>query len=390
MSLRQALVGAHVIETATNYARADDPLTSPIEDSAALAGAAHTQDFALVDDEAFWNMVLRQPEMALTRTFKFQAVAVSEWVARVPGLGWNPDAIRLRNNVEHVEKMVGGFAYEPPVKSLHVMGGVGTLRLPPSDSGARLVSLSAYGDAAYGAPALMSADVWDKVQAKGVVEGRAITGKARWTPMTKEWADYFPPTRGVTRGYLLLNKPDEIQVEPKQRPTQIYPFTIMEYASGGSELFDYVYVGAKTDDKEHRGAIEGFFDKYKKEIGTYTRYLLAGDMITPLWDSDFDSPADLRRTDVTARSELSLLEARVREHQLGKNVIEQVLQVLTERLQDHDQVKVLAGEAGIPGATWYVGGTLAEVCSQLVDAANQANRLEALIQRLAIRYPGVF
>lgn len=390
MSLQHMLVGAHIVETTHNYVRADDPFTR--NESTTVAENARIPDArSYIEDDTFWQTVLQDPTRFWRKEFAFQNMIVSEWVARVPGLGWSKEAVQLRNNAEHLEKMIGGYAYTPPVKSQYVMSGVGTLRLSPDNDGSALATLSDYGDASLGIPAMVSADVIDKVLKDGSLEGRVVSGKARWTPMSQTWAANFPQVSKLPRGYLLLNNPDDITVEDYSRSTQIYPFTVMQYESGASELFDYVYAGATTTkDKEYRKELENFFDKYRKDVGGRATYLFNGDMIDPMWSATFNSPADLRRNDAGAQSQLNLLEVRVREMQIGKSDIEQLLNRMGATLTESD-AKVISDEIGIPYANWFVAGTtIADMSNQLVDAALQHNRLEALIQAIAIRRPGFF
>jgi DNA-binding transcriptional MocR family regulator len=44
-----------------------------------------------------------------------------------------------------------------------------------------------------------------------------------------------------------------------------------------------------------RAALEQFFGWYASDAGRFGRYLLAGDMLNPMWDAQFDTPADLQR-----------------------------------------------------------------------------------------------
>jgi hypothetical protein len=170
----------------------------------------------------------------------------------------------------------------------------------------------------------------------------------------------------------------------------IHPFTVMEYYHGGLELFDYVYAAADTGEPGYRGRLERFFDAYKDKQDRYGRYLLAGDALSPLWDAQFGSPEDLRRADPSSGSQLSLLEARVRERHLGQEVTEDLLAALAASCDTADDVRRLSDEAGIPPAIWFAGGTVAEVSSQLVDAALERDRLAALVEVLATHYPELF
>ena len=89
------------------------------------------------------------------------------------------------------------------------------------------------------------------------------------------------------------------------------------------------------------------------------------------------------------KSQLSLLEARVRERMLGKQVIEPLLQKLGDTIHDQDELIVLSDEIELKPALWLAGGNLAEQISQLVDTAAQHQKLDELIVRLAARYPSL-
>ena len=148
--------------------------------------------------------------------------------------------------------MDGVRVYQPYEKSVHVMNGVGTLRLPPNSNGEWLLSVSSYGDASQGVPVLVRAEVWDQIQKGSSCEGRMISGQARWQPMDTSWSAHFRSTGDIPAGYLVLQDPDAITVEAHVARTWVYPFTIMEYQSKANELFDYVYCGAHTDEEDFR------------------------------------------------------------------------------------------------------------------------------------------
>lgn len=388
-SMRRALVTAHVLETVNNYARADEPLCAPVTHAPGPAGAAASY----FHEEYLWQRVLESDGAAndaWNTLYDINGAIVSEWVARVPGQAWHRPAISLVNNVEHVESRIGGAVYQPPMKSVHVMNGMGTLRLPPGADGSRLVSVSVSGDAALAAPLLVTSDVWDALCAAGPAEGCVLTAQARWQPLPGEWAQHFPVTQGIPRGCLRLSTPDTVQVRNDNAPVTIYPFSVAEYASEGAELFDYVYAGARTNEPDYRGDIERFFERYRTDYLHGGTYLLAADVITPLWNAEYLTPADLRRADASAKPALMLLEARVQEKQLGKPVIELLLHALTDRFSDVAEIRVLSSEVGIKPSQWAGGGSLAEACNGFLAAVVQADRKAALIQRLALRFPGLF
>lgn len=385
MPLRRAFIGCRVIEAAENYARVDVPLLDRPATSYSGDGRGY------YDDGEFWRSVMSDPEASWGATVSIDAAALSEWVARVPGLYWRPESERLRQlSPEATEyQSQAWITFRPWGKSQKVMGGIGTLRLPPAADGYRLASLTTTCNVSASVPVLIAPDVWGHHRLQ---EGVVLGGQARWQPMARGWSSLFPSTRGIPRGTLVIDRPEDLRVfEADDRvPTVVHPFTIMEYYQGGLELFDYVYAAADTGEPGYRGRLERFFDAYKDRHDRFGRYLLAGDALSPLWDAQFESPEDLRRADPSSGSQLSLLEARVRERHLGEHVTEELLEALAASCDTPDDVRRLSDEAGIPPAIWFAGGTVAEVSSQLVDAALERDRLAALVEVLATQYPELF
>lgn len=385
MPLRRAFIGCRVIETAENYARADTPLVDRPVASAGVGGRGY------YDDGEFWRGILADPDALWGATISIDPVALSEWVARVPGLYWRPESEQLRQlSPEAVEyQSQAWITFRPWGKSQKVMGGIGTLRLPPAADGYRLATLTTTCNVSAGVPVLIAPEAWEHHRLR---EGVVLGGQARWQAMARGWSSLFPSTRGIPRGTLVVDRPEDLRVfEADDRvPTVIHPFTIMEYYQGGLELFDYVYAAADTGESGYRGRLERFFGAYKDKQERYGRYLLAGDALSPLWDAQFESPEDLRRADPSSGSQLSLLEARVRERHLGENLTEDLLEALATTCDTAGDVRRLSEEAGIPPAVWFAGGTVAEVSSQLVSVALERDRLAALVEVLATHYPELF
>jgi hypothetical protein len=113
-------------------------------------------------------------------------------------------------------------------------------------------------------------------------------------------------------------------------------------------------------------------------------------MVSPLWEARFDGPADLRHADHSADSQLNILQARVRERTLGQETIEELLEALSAACDSAGEVKQMADEAGLDPNLWFAGGTVAEVCSQLVAAALERDRVDALVEVAATHYPALF
>jgi hypothetical protein len=382
------------LESIENYACSDDPLLQETESPNDLSNGDASVYYVYYDDD-FWKSKLVEssrnvrPENQSNRSFSFSAFALSEWIARVPGLFWTEGAERLR--------LLGDQAiqYESPKwttlhphgKSAKVMGGVGTLKLPQNDRGYRLVSLSAGHNASSGIPALISPEVWE---AHDLAEGSVIDCAAKWQPMASDWASRFPSIRGIPKGYLMVEQPQQVRrVIAHRQPTQIHPFTVMEYARGNSKLFDFVYATADTGDCNYRVELEEFFEFYKRDSGRYGRYLLSADVNNPLWDADYDDPAALR-SNSGAIAQLNLLEARVRNETFGSHSLDQILELLSANY-DHDSLKRLSDVVGLPRAHWFATGVpTATLASRLLDIARSRERIEVLIDAIALDYPNLF
>jgi len=384
MGLREAFAGVHVLETCHNYARADDPLSQPPE------ARPHGCNINLYNYRALWESILSDPESFWGRVVEFDPAALSEWVARVPGLYWRPGSEQLRRlSPAAVESQSDHWlTFTPWAKSQQVSGGIGTLRLAPAADGSRLVTLTMSFNASCGFPALLSADAWDAIAEVGPVEGRAISSSARWQPMAHGWSERFQSTLGLPRGCLVIDDPAQIRIHDEIAPVQIHPFTVMEYIAGARELFDFVYALADTGAPRYRQHLAAFFNGYKDKNERYGRYLLAGDTVDPLWDAEFASPAALRSADPTARPQLELLEARVRERMLGQDAIDKLLDALGNALHTPDEVIALSADViRVPSGAWYTGGSVYETISEFVNAARSRNKLTELIEVVSKYYP---
>jgi hypothetical protein len=188
---------------------------------------------------------------------------------------------------------------------------------------------------------------------------------------------------------MVLAEPDQIwDVSRSLAPTEFHPFTIMEYHDGSKLLFDFVYATADTGDDDYRSGLESFFDTYKRERGRQGRYLLPGDMLSPMWDAQFANPTELRQN-FLLRSQLDLLEQRVREHMIGKNTIERTMEALALVCTNTDDLLRLSSELNVSQAFWNVDSTLAAKIGQFVAQVAGAGRLEALVEAVAIQYPEI-
>jgi hypothetical protein len=197
--------------------------------------------------------------------------------------------------------------------------------------------------------------------------------------MNATWSKQFASVKGIPRGYLVLDERAQIINEVHEKaPIQIHPFSIMRYSSESGLLFDYVYATAHSGDRNHRGKLTRFFEKYRTEHDRQGEYLLAADNVVPMWSSWYNSPDELRRDE---HGMIQLLQARVDDAVNGSEVIDDLLRRILG-IPDIDTaiLRLLSTDADIDLRYWYRGGAVAEEVPRLVNQAVRSNKLNALIQ----------
>lgn len=379
-ALMKGFVAAHVGEALANYALADEPLTGRSYIARREAESNRSGD-GFYDDGEFWSWLIRGSSGAHqpSPTFHFHGVALSEWVARVPGLYWHPESAKLRKvRPAQIESQTSGWIqYTPDGKSQKVSGGVGTLRLPPAEDGFRLVSLPTSYNASSGVPALVSSDVWEH---HGLCEGSVVEGRARWREMPQKWAVQFPVVKGLPRGCFILDELGSIYAGDSHAPIQVHPFSVMEYWDGTTRLHDFVYATADTSNALYRDELSSFFEKYRKANDRQGEYLTAADISSPMWNAVFANPEEMR-TRKTAQ--LRLIESRVREAANDESILDALLRKLSG-LPDVADLRRLSSSAGIEWRVWSAGGSLADEADRLVDAASRSGKQLPLLQAVQL------
>lgn len=394
---------ARALEAIENYARADGPL---VEEVGEMAGASEEAVFIETDeggrtekrfDERFWTLILAEPGAWWGRTFTMRYVGLSEWVARVPGLFWSPGARGIRELArEAVEHRSGQWtSYTPPGKSAIVLGGVGTIKLPPNENGCRLVTLSGGHNASSGIPALVFPEVWEHPALRGespphLQEGDVVSVRAQWQPMALGWAGRFPSLRGIPRGYLVLRDPEDVQVLEHDRgsPTEFHPYTVMEYEQGDTKLWDFVYATVDTRTERHRDRVSNFFARYKDRHGRRGTYLLAADVSDPMWDAVYTDPAALRQTS-HGRTQLDLLKERVYRHSFRGQSVEEIMQTLAGSYSQASFQR-LATYIDIPWGQIRADASPAELAAELVQeclARRDEGKVEELLDAIGRENP---
>ncbi len=382
-TLREAYLGVRTLETAANYAKADQIALADVPREITPA-VNQTPEYYYTDDQGFWERAFSDLPFWGT-TVSLHGVAISEWVARIPGLFFKPGSDLIREvSPDAIERSSETWIqYQPWGKSQKVMGGIGTLRLAPMPDGSRLLCVTGSMNASTGIPVLVKPEILERFPAG--LEGQLISLSARWQPMSTGWAAQFPSLRGIPRGYLVIENPADFRLLNQVIPTRFHPFTIMEYQKDSTLLYDFAFATADTGDANHRRDLEEFFERYKNDFGRHGEYLIAADMYEPLWDAKFNDPAELRKD-----SQLELLEARVRERMLGENVIEPILEALVHTCgQDKDFLATFSDQIGIEPALWSKGTILAQECNSFLAFIKRdaPQKIESLIDVLAVHFP---
>lgn len=380
MSLKELYKGAKLIETIENYGLAEE-IESLNED------ISINENLWFSNDEEFWSNVIANPTKYWNQKINLYDFVVSDWVARVPGLYWAPSSELIRQHKEEdvVLQSNRWIEFYPPGKSKKVMGGIGTLLLPPTDEGKILLSISAGCNASTGIPLLCFPEVYEQLK---IQQGDCVIIKgAKWQPMDIHWASKFASTKDIPRGYLVIDSVDKIQILERNYPVAYHPFTLMEYEYQDSLFYDFVYVTADSKVKNVDTEIERFFKEYAKKEGRNGEYLLNPNIVNPIFPSRYLSPTEL--TQPSEKAKLNLLYERIRGTYFKEKSIEQLMIKLSQFYQSSASIKTLTKNIGL-NISLLEEGSAVNMSSQLIDLCVRKGIVENLIDRIIVEYPQIF
>ena len=312
---------------------------------------------------------------------------VSNWVARVPGLYWADysSALRIFADNKIAFKSEEWVEFRPLGKSSKVLGGIGTIRLPPNDDGKRIFSVSSCCNASLGIPILVFPDVID---ALSIEEGDVVDiNNAKWQALDTNWAQNFATTKDIPRGYLIIDSVDKIIVTRRNVPVAYHPFSIMEYQSNDALLYDFVYVTADTKYKNGRKKIEDFFSKYATKEGRNGSYLLNTDMVQPLFEARYTSPLELQRP--SEKAKLELLYRRIHEVNFDKTTLDKLIEILPRYYSNGSGIRMLAKRIDVR-ESMLMDDDAASMSAQLIYHCMRVGKIEELIDRMCVEYPRIF
>jgi hypothetical protein len=315
------------------------------------------------------------------------AFTLCNWVARVPGLYWASysEAIRKHSEKEIAKKSKHWIEFHPPGKSRKVLGGIGTILLPPNDEGKRLLSVSSSCNASLGIPVLIFPDVFDSLNLE---EGDAVYIKnARWQPLGLTWSKRFASTQGIPRGCLIVDSPNKIEVIKKDIPVAYHPFSIMEYQNDDALLFDFVYLTVDSKVENVRNEIEDFFSYYATKENRHGRYLLNPNMVQPLFESQYNSPLEMQHA--SEKAKIELLYKRIRNIGFKKTTLNELIKILPRYYDSAMAIKRLAKNIGVSQAILQEDSA-ASMSAQLINYCHDENKIEELTDRMIVEYPKIF
>ena len=380
MSLKELYKGTKLIETIENYALAEK-ITLVNQDE------VNIDKFEFYNDQQFWSNIINEPSKYWNQKVDLYYFVVSNWIARIPGLYWTPSSEQIRQHKKEDIALQSKkwLEFNPPGKSKKVMGGVGTLLLPPTDDGKVLLSISASCNASTGIPLLCFPEVYDHLK---IQQGDCVIIKgAKWLPMDLHWASKFASTKDIPRGYLVIDSNDKIQVLERNYPVVYHPFSLMEYEYQDSLFYDFVYITADSKVQNVNTEIERFFKEYARKEGRNGEYLLNPNIVNPIFESRYSCPSELSST--SEKAKLNLLYERIRGSHFKMQSLEELMIKLPQYYQSSVSVRTLAKKIGV-NVSLLVEDSAVNMSYQLIDLCVKKEMIENLVDRITVDYPQIF
>lgn len=345
------------------------------------------EDNFFYDDRQFWTKIISKPEKYWNKKLSFYAFTLCEWVARIPGLYWADHSKEIRKHSENeiAKQSKQWMELYPPGKSKKVLGGIGTILLPPNDEGKRLLSISSSCNASLGIPVLIFPEVFDSLDLK---EGDVISIKhAKWQALDLSWSKRFASTQGIPRGCLIVDTPNKIEIIKRDIPVAYHPFSIMEYQKGDSLLFDFVFVTVDSKLDNVKREIDTFFKYYASKEDRHGRYLINPNMIQPLFETQYSSPLEMQKD--SEKAQVELLYKRIRDVGFNKTTLNKLIEILPHFYSSSISIKRLAKNIGVSQAILQEDNA-ASMSAQLINYCFNENKIEELTDRMIVEYPQIF
>lgn len=381
MSLLDIYKGTKIIETLENYSVADNTSYKNVKKSLSM------NDHSFFNDEQFWREVIANKDKYWNKHIRLYQFVLSEWVARVPGLYWadHSKEIRRHEETDIAVQSKDWIEFHPPGKSRKVLGGVGTILLPPNDEGMVIMTASSSSNSSLGIPLLIFPEVLDYLS---LSQGDVVNvHNARWQAIDVSWAKRFPSTKDIPRGYLVIDKIEKIDVVHKGCPVVYHPFSIMEYQSEDALLYDYVFLTIDSKVVNGRKKSEEFFKYYAEKDNRNGRYLVNTNLVDPFFDAQFMSPSEMHQP--AQKAQLELLYKRINETNFNKTTLKKLILLLPKHYDNIVSLRRLAKLAGVSGSILQ-DDNAASLSAQIINYCVNNNKIEELTDRMIVEYPNIF
>lgn len=388
MSVDSLLLGANAVQTAQDYLRL--PGYHGLSEQ---RSGGRVREYR--DEESFWRDAFsvaesgRELGKVVLRNF-----LLSDWVPRVPGLYWKTESVRLRAQADGymMQTTPGGFGadaptYLPSGKTLQILGGVGNVRLSPTNSG-QVICVSSSGEYWRGIPVLIQSEAWNSLGEIPIARRADVTGV--WTAMPRDASQGVGGEAGIPRYCLVVKSPKHIKVSAKSGPGYGSSWTLFERRDPNTSLvtYDFAYSVFVVGPKQRNARGDGSFSDVRQAsqfLQDYVRHF-KGRMLT-----DFDERlprfdallpiSELMSREVDPGKLRSFVE-RVKKNALSPETVRynQLPQVLMANF-DLEELRLLAFDYLGLSLEDLIGPTAgkAEAVDALISFCEQAERLPDLV-----------
>lgn len=397
MSVDSLLLGANAVRTVHDYVKLPGYYKLP-----ELDGSGKTQEY--VDEGEFWRDAI-EPNTTLGEgcRVRLRQFLVSHWVPRVPGLYWKANSDQLRARADsHVlqpnseDARYNRYVYAPTGKTLQILGGVGNVRLLPTDSG-HLICASSSGEYWRGIPILVRPEVWQSLGE--IPSGRRANVTGVWTAMPRDTSQGLGGEAGIPRYCLAVNRLADLQFSQEAKDGYSSAWTLFERRDRDTNLlsYDFTYSVFAVSSKGTKPA-DGSFNS-DNEAADYLREYVTMFQGQVLTDYDEVKPHfdallpinELMSREVDPRRLRTFVE-RVKRGALSNETIkyEELPRVLMANF-DQEELRLLALDYLTLRLEDLIGATAgkADAVSALITYCEEQNRLPELVAGTIQMRPGV-
>jgi len=374
MKIEEVVKNSSVLESIENYALVSDNIETE------ATSETEKTEIVFWNNDHFWDEILFSNQIYWNKEITFSDFTFSEWVPRVPGLGFTQEARNIRRQLRFAEPIERrNRLYRPSDKSRFVSSGIGSLKLPPDYLGYSICAITSNQQSCQGIPILINPEVinFHKLSSGDKID--SVTGI--WQKMSIEWVKHFALTEKLPRGYLLITHPDQIKKSGNKSDLIYDPCSIMEYTQDEIFKWDYVFCSISITDRKQTQNIKDFFDEYRIMGGVEGKYLINPDIAEPIFETVYVTPNDLKSN--YAIAQMALMKERMVKRVIDGFEIDELTKMISNSYQDSNSLRIFAQKVGIASKFIEEESPL-KMAIQLVYLAVQSNKILELIQRFTI------